>query len=74
MDTLAIRVDERVKAVHFTEETISTDLMDGRTINGAALLGIDGFYTHLWHSATLGKSAAVAMVSIGKKIDERPEH
>jgi hypothetical protein len=32
MGILAIRVDERVKDVHFTEETISVDLMDGRTI------------------------------------------
>ncbi len=32
MGILAIRADERVKAVHFTEETISVDLMDGRTI------------------------------------------
>jgi hypothetical protein len=29
---LAIRADERVKNVTFTEETISVDLMDGRTI------------------------------------------
>jgi hypothetical protein len=27
-----IRADERVKDVHFTERTISVDLMDGRTI------------------------------------------
>ena len=32
MDILAIRVDERVKEIHFTEETISVDLMDGRII------------------------------------------
>ncbi|MEM1255892.1 MAG: DUF2442 domain-containing protein [Cyanobacteria bacterium P01_H01_bin.21] len=32
MGTSAIQVDERVKAVRFTEETISVDLMDGRTI------------------------------------------
>lgn len=32
MGILAIRADERVKAVYFTEETISVDLMDGRTI------------------------------------------
>ena len=29
---MAIRADERVKDVYFTEETISVDLMDGRTI------------------------------------------
>ena len=29
---MAIRADERVKDVHFTEETISLDLMDSRTI------------------------------------------
>lgn len=32
MGILAIRADERVKNVYFTEETISVDLMDGRTI------------------------------------------
>jgi Protein of unknown function (DUF2442) len=32
MDILAIRADERVKDVYFTDETISVDLMDGRTI------------------------------------------
>ena len=32
MDMSAIRADERVKNVHVTEETISVDLMDGRTI------------------------------------------
>jgi hypothetical protein len=32
MGILAIRADERVKYVSFTEESISVDLMDGRTI------------------------------------------
>jgi hypothetical protein len=32
MSTLAIRTDERVKNVSFTEETVSVDLMDGRVI------------------------------------------
>ena len=32
MATLATRTDERVKAVRFINETISIDLMDGRTI------------------------------------------
>jgi hypothetical protein len=32
MSILAIKVDERVSNVHFTDETISVDLMDGRTI------------------------------------------
>ncbi len=32
MGILAIRADERVKNVYFTEETVSVDLMDGRTI------------------------------------------
>ncbi|MBF2019745.1 MAG: DUF2442 domain-containing protein [Hydrococcus sp. C42_A2020_068] len=32
MGTLAMRADERVKNVRFSEETISVDLMDGRTI------------------------------------------
>lgn len=29
---MAIRADERVKNVYFTEETVSVDLIDGRTI------------------------------------------
>ncbi|AFY62523.1 DUF2442 domain-containing protein [Synechococcus sp. PCC 6312] len=32
MGILAIRADERVKNVYFTDETISVDLMDGRII------------------------------------------
>ena len=32
MSTLAIKTDERVKNVIFTEDTIAVDLMDGRTI------------------------------------------
>jgi hypothetical protein len=32
MSTLAIKTDERVKSVSFTEYTIAVDLMDGRTI------------------------------------------
>jgi hypothetical protein len=32
MGILAIRADERVKHVSFTEESISVDLMDGRII------------------------------------------
>ena len=32
MGTLAIRADERVQNVYFTEDTISVDIMDGRTI------------------------------------------
>ena len=32
MTTLAIKVDERVKNVFFTDDTVSVDLMDSRTI------------------------------------------
>ncbi|MBW4485224.1 MAG: DUF2442 domain-containing protein [Tildeniella torsiva UHER 1998/13D] len=32
MGALAIQVDERVRDVRFTEDTISVDLMDGRSI------------------------------------------
>jgi hypothetical protein len=32
MSTLAIKTDERVKSVSFTEDTIAVDLMDGRII------------------------------------------
>jgi len=32
MGILVIKADERVKQVHFTSETISVALMDGRTI------------------------------------------
>ncbi len=32
MGILAVKADERVKNVHFTDATIAVDLMDGRTI------------------------------------------
>lgn len=32
MSTLAVKTDERVKNVSFTEDMIAVDLMDGRTI------------------------------------------
>ncbi len=32
MGILALAADERVKDIHFSEDTISVDLMDGRTI------------------------------------------
>ena len=32
MGILALSADERVKDVHFTNDTMSVDLMDGRTI------------------------------------------
>ncbi len=32
MTTLAIKTDERVKSVSYTDDTIAVDLMDGRTI------------------------------------------
>ncbi len=32
MGILAIRADERVQDVYFSEDTISVDIMDGRTI------------------------------------------
>ena len=32
MSTSAIKVDERVQNVYFSEDDISVDLMDGRTI------------------------------------------
>lgn len=32
MGILALAADERVKDVHFTEEAMSVDLLDGRTI------------------------------------------
>lgn len=52
MDTLAIRVDERVKAVHFTEGTISTDLMDGRTITVPL-----SWYPRLLHASVAQRNA-----------------
>jgi hypothetical protein len=33
MGILALRADERVKGVRFTEDTLVVDLMDGRTIS-----------------------------------------
>ncbi len=52
MDTLAIQVDERVKAVCFTEETISTDLMDGRTITVPL-----SWYPRLLHASVAQRNA-----------------
>jgi hypothetical protein len=37
MGALAIQVDERVKDVRFTEDTISVDLMDGRSMDGRSI-------------------------------------
>ncbi len=33
MDILALRADERVRAVNFTEDSLVVDLMDGRSIS-----------------------------------------
>ena len=45
MGILAIRADERVKHIHFTEETISVDLMDGRIITVPLI-----WYPRLFHA------------------------
>ena len=45
MGILAIRADERVKHIHFTEETISVDLMDGRIITVPLI-----WYPKLFHA------------------------
>jgi Protein of unknown function (DUF2442) len=51
MGILAIRADERVKNVYFTEETVSVDLMDGRIITVPLV-----WYPRLLH-ATLDQRA-----------------
>jgi hypothetical protein len=65
MSTLAIKTDERVKNVSFTEDTISVDLMDGQTIVVPLVL-----YPRLLNGTNeqlaIGKFAVVAMVFIGK--------
>ncbi len=45
MGILTLAADERVKDVHFTEDSISVDLMDGRTISAPLL-----WYPRLAHA------------------------
>lgn len=45
MGILTLTADERVKDVHFTEDSISVDLMDGRTISAPLL-----WYPRLYHA------------------------
>jgi hypothetical protein len=45
MGILALEADERLKDVHFTEDTISADLMDGRTITVPLI-----WYPRLYHA------------------------
>jgi hypothetical protein len=47
MGTLAIRADERVKGVSFTEGSIIVDLMDGRTIAVPLI-----WYPRLFHATS----------------------
>lgn len=51
MGILALTADERVRGVHFTEDTLSVDLMDGRTITVPL-----AWYPTLQH-ATVGQLA-----------------
>jgi len=47
MNTLDIKPGERVKDVHFTEDTLSVDLIDGRTITVPL-----AWYPRLLHATT----------------------
>ncbi len=47
MGILTLTADERVKDVTFTEDTISVDLMDGRTISAPLI-----WYPRLYHATT----------------------
>ncbi len=46
MGILALAADERVKEVHFTDDSISVDLMDGRTISAPLI-----WYPRLAHAS-----------------------
>jgi hypothetical protein len=46
MGILSLNADERVKNVNFTEDTISVDLMDGRTISAPLM-----WYPRLFHAS-----------------------
>lgn len=46
MGILSLNADERVKNVSFTEDTISVDLMDGRTISAPLM-----WYPRLFHAS-----------------------
>ncbi len=45
MGILTLSADERVKSVSFTQDSISVDLMDGRTISAPLL-----WYPRLYHA------------------------
>ncbi len=47
MGILTLTADERVKDVTFTEDSISVDLMDGRTISTPLI-----WYPRLYHATT----------------------
>jgi len=47
MGILTLNADERVKAVSFTEDSISVDLMDGRTISAPLV-----WYPRLYHATS----------------------
>lgn len=47
MSISQINPGERVKDVHFTEDSLSVDLMDGRTISGVPL----AWYPRLLHAS-----------------------
>ncbi len=47
MGILTLTADERVKRVSFTEDSISVDLMDGRTISAPLM-----WYPRLYHATS----------------------
>ena len=54
MGTLALKADERVKNVHISDDVITVDLMDGRSISVPLI----------WYPR-LGRQAAEGMASTG---------
>jgi hypothetical protein len=61
-----IRPGERVKDVHFTDDTLAVDLIDGRTITVLPWLGTQDCSTPRRNSAGTGRSAAPGSESNGR--------
>jgi len=64
MGILALRADERVANVSFSEDSLCEALMDGRTIS-VPLAWYPKLLPRLKNSAKIGKSPAPGMASIG---------
>jgi len=67
MSISEIKPGERVKDVHFTEDTLSVDMVDGRTIT-VPLAWYPGFFTPHHSNEKIGRSVVVALGSTGQML------